>query len=506
MRFQLLDAAHRTAGRLRDALADPARRERNVLAALALYAALWTLYGTIAKSSQGLHPDMTELIAWSRDLAFGYAKHPPLAAWLVALWFSAQPVAEWSYYLLAMLMPTLTLWIIWRGSADYLDVEKRLVGLALLTFVPFFNFQALKFNVNTLLMPLWAATTFAFLRSYTQRSARYALLAGIAAAACMLTKYWSVFLIGGLIIAALSDKRHADYFRSVAPWLTVAAGALVLAPHIVWLVQNDFAPFGYAMTVHGEKSFAAAALGALGYLAGALGYVAVPLLVVMAAARPSRKTLADLIWPADRNRRLAATAFWAPLLLPVIAALASGTVMNSLWSMSAWSLLPVVLLSPPDVKLSPIHTRRVIVGALALPLAALIASPLVALAVHGQGPRPASAQARLLADEVERAWHAITPQPLRFVGGDTDIAYGVIAYARDRPRALPGLPRPSALELSQSGEVLVCFAEDADCWHAAARSAAKVGPSRTLDVEVARAFLGMPGREQRYAITLVPPL
>ena len=139
--------------RLRAALTDPARRERSVLLALAAYRVLWTVYGTIAKSGQGLHPDMTELLDWSRHLAWGY-KHPPLAAAIVRLWFSVFPVAAWSYYLLAMLMPTLTLWIVWRLSADYLDIEKRVFGLALLTLVPFFNFHALKFNVNTVLMPL----------------------------------------------------------------------------------------------------------------------------------------------------------------------------------------------------------------------------------------------------------------------------------------------------------------------------------------------------------------
>ncbi len=39
---------------------------------LAVYWVLWTAYGTIAKSPQGLHPDMTEIVAWSRDLALGY--------------------------------------------------------------------------------------------------------------------------------------------------------------------------------------------------------------------------------------------------------------------------------------------------------------------------------------------------------------------------------------------------------------------------------------------------
>ena len=47
----------------------------------------------------------------------------------------------------------LALWIAWRLSARFLDGDKRVLGLALLTLVPFFNFHALKFNSNTVLMP-----------------------------------------------------------------------------------------------------------------------------------------------------------------------------------------------------------------------------------------------------------------------------------------------------------------------------------------------------------------
>ena len=276
---------------------------------------LWTIYGTIAKSSQGLHPDMTELLAWSRDLAWGY-KHPPLAAAIVWLWFSVFPVAEWSYYLLAMLMPTIALWIVWRLSADYLDIEKRVFGLALLTLVPFFNFHALKFNVNTVLMPLWAATTFWFLRSYTD--AQHAL--------CRARRRRRRRLHAGQILVGVSarraGRRRADrqtprrYFRSAAPWITVCVGLVVLAPHLVWLYQHDFAPFGYAMVVHGGKPFVDTALSVLGYLAGSFGYVAIPLIIVLAAARPSRATIADMVWPGDTERRLAAAAFWAPLAAP----------------------------------------------------------------------------------------------------------------------------------------------------------------------------------------------
>ena len=486
---------------LRQALIDPARRERAVLISLAVYMVLWTLYGTIAKSSQGLHPDMTEVIAWSRDLAWGY-KHPPLAAAIVHLWFSIFPVAEWSYYLLAMLMPTVALWIVWRLSADYLTIEKRVVGLALLMFVPFFSFHALKFNVNTVLMPTWAAATFWFLRSYRTRSVLYAALAGLGAAAAMLGKYWSIFLIAGLVLAALIDRRRTTYFRSAAPWITVAVGLAVIAPHLVWLYRHHFEPFAYAMFIHGDKSYAAAALSGLTYLAGSFGYVAIPVIVVLVAARPSRAAIADMLWPSDGERRLAAAAFWAPLLLPAIAAPGSGTEITSLWSMSAWTLLPVLLLSPPAVTIGAVDIRRVLATAVAIPCVMVVASPAIAILAQRNGPPPNSAQAALLAGEVERLWHQTIPLPLKFVGGAGDLANGVATYAVERPRVLTAMPPPDAAELAHGGMAIVCFAGDTGCLDKAGAAAAA---GRRVETEIVRNFLRFPGKPQRYTIIIVPP-
>ena len=57
-----------------------------------------------------------------------------------------------------------------------------------------------------------------------------------------------------------------------------------------------------------------------------------------------------MIWPSDREVRLVAAAFWGPLLLPVVGTLALGTAPTALWSMPAWTLLPVLMLSPQAVK------------------------------------------------------------------------------------------------------------------------------------------------------------
>jgi hypothetical protein len=494
------------AGRLRDALADPARANRTLLVTLGVYVLLWTVYATIAKGTQGFHFDMVEVIAWSRDLSNGYLKHPPLAAGIVWAWFSIFPVAEWSYYLLAMLMPAVALWIIWHLSADYLDADKRIAGLALLMLVPFFNFHALKFNVNTVLIPLWAATTFWFLRSFTTRSKVYAALAGLGAACSMLGKYWSVLLLAGLIIAAVTNRRRrAAYFKSPAPWITVAVGLIVIAPHIGWLIRHDFAPFTYAMAIHGDKAFGGTVIAALGYLGGSLGYIALPVLLVLAAARPDRAAFADMAWPADTERRLAAAAFWAPFLLPALAAVATGTAIVSLWSMSAWALLPVVLLSSPRITLPRVDIHRIILIAIALPLIMLIAAPAIAIMSRRDGPPPASAQSHLLALEVERIWHQVTPQPLAFVGGDGDILLGVVAYATDRPRAVvDGLARPSTEELRRAGMVLLCFTGDQACL-ANARQVTGSAPIDSRQIGITQKSWGSLLPQRNYTVIVVPP-
>ena len=298
------------AERLFAALTDPSRCERAAAAVLVAYAAVWTLYSVIAKSSQDIHVDMGEVVAWSRDLAWGYVKHPPLTGWLARAWFSVFPLADWSYYLFAMALATLGLWIAWRVSAHYLDAEKRVVGLALLTLVPFFNFHALKFNVNTVLIPIWAATTWWFLRSLQTRSIGYAALAGFAAAMSMYGKYWSIVLLAGLAVTALTDPQRKAYFRSTAPWVTVAVGVLMLAPHLAWLSSHDFVPFDYAIEshridgtndIHGHRN---PALEGLHYLVELAAYIAAPILCMLAVAQSSGAVLADTAWPATQHGEL----------------------------------------------------------------------------------------------------------------------------------------------------------------------------------------------------------
>jgi len=501
--------APQLAEQLFDALNNPARRERYVAVILLAYVGLWTLYGAIAKGSQDIHADMSEQFVLGRDLALGYPKHPPLTMLIVRLWFAAFPAADWAYYLLAMANAALALWIIWRLSARFLDGEKRILGLVLLMLVPFFNFHALKFNSNTILMPVWAATTFFFLRSFETRRVLDAALAGFFAAAAMYGKYWSAVLLLGLAIAALADSRRAPYFRSPAPWITVLVGGAAIAPHLVWLVANNFMPLSYAVFVHGDASAVSVLAGVLGYLFGSIAYVSVPLLIVFLLMQPNRKVLVDMVWPTTAERRLAAMAFWVTLLLPAPLALVIGVRLTSLWSMSAWTLLPVILLSSPLVTIGRKAAAGVVAVALALPLVMTVAAPGIGFVLQRAG-FASEGHASLLAAPIEALWRKTTDRPLKVFGSTDIFTYGVSFYLPEHPHAVYLLERPATAEetalMGKEGVALLCPMSATTCTARADAMAAKIPGSKRSEIEVSRRYLGQQGKSERYLIVAIPPV
>jgi 4-amino-4-deoxy-L-arabinose transferase-like glycosyltransferase len=492
--------------RMLDALTDPARRERAVVWLLTAYCAAWSLYGALAKGSQDVHFDMGEMVAWSHDAGIGTVKHPPLGAWLVGAWFKVFPQADWAYYLFAMVLATFALWVAWRVSENYLEAEKRIAGLLLLTFIPFFNFHALKYNANTVLIPLWALTTWFFLRSYETRNVVWAALAGAAAAAAMMGKYWSVFLLAGLGIAALADPGRVQYFRSAAPWVTIATGAILFAPHVVWLVSQDFAPFTYAVVAH-QSTLASSALSGLGFLLGVAGYVAPAVALSALATRPSIAAIADTLWPREPVRRFAMIAFVAPLVLPALATILLKVEIVSLWAMCAMTLAPVVLLSSPLVTVTRRAATWLLAAAIVFPVLMVLAAPFIAVWIHREGVPNYATHYRLLAQAIDRIWHANTNAPLRFVGSYTNIINGVSFYLPDKPSTLdivdpPSTPWSDAASVKRSGVALVCPEAEAICMHFLNQRA---GDLPRHAVTLARRHWGVADKPVRYVIVVVGP-
>src|SRR5947199_5427656 len=138
------------------------------------------------------------------------------------------------------------------------------------------------------------------------------MLAGLAAAAAMLSKYWSAFLIVALALAALFHPKRREYFRSVAPWVTAGIFLLAIAPHVWWLVANDFPPITWVTTRRIAASFGDTLGSMTEYLGGTFAYAAVAIALALVFVRPMPAALAGGFLPHD-DRRVAAVLFWTPL-------------------------------------------------------------------------------------------------------------------------------------------------------------------------------------------------
>ena len=497
-------APTRAVARLFDALTDPLRRERTAAACIIGFVAAWTLYALIAKGSQDVHQDVGELIAWSREPGLGYS-HPPLGVWIVTLWFTVFPRADWAAYLLATSNAGLTLWICWKLFGDWLDETKRVVALAMLALVPLYTFQALVYNANTAMMPAWAAATLFFLRAWRDRRPADAALAGASAGASMLVKYWSIYLVVALALAPLLAPGRWRFLRSAVPWIATGAGLLVLGPHLAWLASGGSSTFAFAQDMLGTD--ASAVSKSVSYVLGVVAYIAAPI-VIMALLQPPRAAIGDILLPQAPERRLMILILLIALALPAVANLVRPVRLTPIWTIPNWTLLPVVLLASPLVAVSREAAVRVLATALALPIAAVLAAPVIALTIHHLGRADQHTRYRLTADAITATWRSATTQPLRLVGGEDESLNGVAFYLADAvPFALfkPfNTPWIAPERITTQGIALVCPVERKRCIDEIDR----IDHAHTAirrEVVLERSYLGIRGRTVRYLIAAVPP-
>jgi 4-amino-4-deoxy-L-arabinose transferase-like glycosyltransferase len=507
--------------RLVDALRDPARQQRAVAICVVVYAAIWTLYAVVAKSSQGINADMAEMVIWSREPALGYPRHPPFLAWVVTLWFTIFPLADWAYYLLAVSVVSSGIYVGFILAGEWLEGEKRAIVPFFLALIPFYNFLGLKFDQNSALIPLWGLASWGMARAVATRHTGWAALAGLASAAAILTKYWSVFLIAAFALAALLDHRRASYFRSKAPWISVAVGALAIGPHIWWLFGNDFLPFLHATDRRTGSLIEFFDSAFREYLGGTFAYAVAPLGLLAILVPPTLAAFkAALPGPAE-ERQLAFTLFWLPIVVPIAGAALVQVKLLSLWSAPAYGLLPVVLLSASIMKLPPRALSWFVTAAATISLAALVASPAVAWIKLRNGVENDAGYVRPLAAAVEAEWRQTSDQRLRIVAGPFESVHSIAFYLADHPTTLvpygpfrltvmDDFPRYRSpwvdkVRLRREGATIVCPAEDASCLAELGRLVTLAPLGRRIEMELTPNWFGLRGRPARFVIATIPP-
>jgi len=288
--------------------------------------------------------------------------------------------------------------------------------------------------------------------------------------------------------------------------VTIAIGALLFAPHVAWLVAHDFMPFTYAVTAH-PATLVRSAVSGLAFLLGVAAYMAPAVLISALITRPSMAAITDTVWPPEPARRLALIAFIAPLILPALAAMLFKVEIVSLWAMCAMTLLPVVLLSSPLLTVTRRAASWLLAAAIVFPVLMVLASPFIAVWIHREGVPNYATHYRLLAQAIDRIWHANVNAPLRYIGSYTNIINGVSFYLPDNPSTLdiidpPSTPWSDEASVARAGVALVCPEPEAICMHFLNQRA---GDLPRHAVTLSRRHWGVADKPVRYVIVIVPP-
>lgn len=476
---------------------------------LAVFVALWTAFLAIAYLNADLHPDVIEAWTIGRALDWGGAKHPPLMGWITHAWTLVFPVRDWSFHLLAMVNSALALWIIDLTSRRFVKGDKRAIVLLLLMLLPVYQFQAQRFNANSVLFAVWPFAIYCFLRSFETRSAGWAAVAGLAGALAILGKYYSAFLIVGFIFAAIVHPARGAYFKSAAPWISAAAGLLLLAPHIHWMLTSGTNPLGYALAAHGGLTMGRAFLAGLTFLLGLAATLALPGLVWAVMIRTRAGDYLRGFRSLDPGLLLLLLIAIGAIIAPPVASLILRSSLTAVWAAPGLFAFVLVAVCAARFPVDRSETRRLAAGALAVTLVAVLLAPAHAYYRNGHPFSEGRNYYSRATEEVMQRWRQASSSPLKTVSGDK-LAMAMAFYSADHPAfVIPfnqqyvwQMPTDAALG---GGWATMCLPDEETCLIWLKQVAAMALGAVIFDFVVQPRLWGATGVPVRVTALLVPP-
>lgn len=219
---------------------------------IAAHLVIWTLVPSLV--NHNLPIDIIEGLAWGNEGQWGYHKHPALSPWLMDLFARFTGSADWAQYLLSQLSVCIAFIAMWLLAKNYLTPFKALISVLLLEGIYYHGYSSPEFNANVILLPLWSLAIYFFQRAVESKRLIWWLALAGAAALGVLGKYFTGFLLISMFGYLILTSKGRRQFKTVGPYSALLAMALLLLPHLMWMVETDFATLQYGVNRAGAKS------------------------------------------------------------------------------------------------------------------------------------------------------------------------------------------------------------------------------------------------------------
>jgi hypothetical protein len=483
--------------------------DRCIWLLIAAHILVWTAYPVIANSSAALHHDMTEAWAWGKELQLGYYKHPPLYSWIAGLWFEICPRKDWCFYLLSAVNVAAGLLGVWFLAGRFLSGWARFAAVAFLEFIPFYNFRAIYYNANSILLSLWPWAAYFFVRALQSGRALDGFLFGIFAAAALLAKYYSALLLLSCLVASLVHPNSGSVYRARAPYVAAATCAALLIPHVWWGFEHAWPTMDYATRHIGypySRLVISAAITGIAYIASHALFVVALLICfrdqTIAILKRSASNLAR-----RKNHWLGILAF-GPLFLTLLCGVLATTKVSITFLIPAAFMTPIAVLTLSCVEFNTSQLVALAQFAKWCIIVILAVSPALAVVTFVLPQDATKEPRRELGIEATRLWREAFGTRLAVAAGSQAYGHGLAFYSPDGPSVFSETrytlsPWITPQRIAREGLLVACLQNDLACLQAAENF---VTPdTRRVKLTLTHGFLGLQTAPAMFELIMVPP-
>jgi hypothetical protein len=401
---------------------------------LALHVLVWTALPTLLYHNLPL--DLIEALTYGREWQLGYDKLPPLPWWLVEIAYRLVG-HDFIYYLLAEVAVAAAFAGIWLTARPMVGAVGALCAILIVDGTHYLSYTAAKFNHDVIQLPFWALAGYAYVRALREHRLQHWVLLGFAVGMALWAKYFVIALVIPLLLFALIDREARQCWRRAGPYVAAAVAVAIIAPHLVWLVQNDFLPLGYAEArAAPTRGWFDHVLHPLLFVASQLYFISPTLLIALPFVWPQ---VAPAEPPADRlDRRIVDVLTFGPVATVLALSAVSGRGTVAMWGYPLWLFFGLWVV---------IHARNVLDKIVLLRVVTLWALIFAGLATgfvlnysvlpyYDGRYRTALFPGERLAAELSRRFREATGEPLAYVIGSMWMGGNVAHYAPEHPRVL----------------------------------------------------------------------
>jgi 4-amino-4-deoxy-L-arabinose transferase-like glycosyltransferase len=458
--------------------------------------------------------DSVEMYVWGQDLQWGYAKHPPLPAWIAraATMLSGGSVA--GIFLASQLCVVASFWAAWQLGRSLVSPRAALLGAMLLECCLFYNYESTILNNNTVLYATWSLAILALYRALTSGQLRHWIALGVCGGLGMLTKYTFGMLPLVMLVFLLAHPQARRVWRQPGPYLAAIIALALFAPHIHWAVVNDFPPLRWAAARAQHTS------GPFGRVTNPLGFgfgQLAAVLPMLLACLPLTGRIGKLRPMSDEERfhRAYLTAMvLGPFVLHLLVSAAFNLKLRSIWGSHLWTFAGVLLVFSLAFQNEPQRWRRAF-AACAIFGVVLLGARVVRVAgsaLAGRTPRELFDGAAL-ASQVEETWRMRYGGTPPIIAGDGWLSGTASLYGRKQTpvfglidEVLPPVGWNGSMndrQVIEAGAVFVYISGDA--LQESLPEVRSRFPSLELVATIEVPYVHSTARSERIAIAIVPP-